>query len=247
MNPLVLEAWRGLSSFNAFHKAWLSYMFLQACALAVWWPDADITDRLEMHDAPEPLLAVLIALGVSVAYLSLRLGAEEILLEGQFSLREWVTSEVGIGRLAAGSVLAHLLSAGYLVLMSSPLLLVSYTVGGGTVPLMGTLLGATLLMALFFRLIGATLYFAMGHLGSETFVLLRLVFVIVYLPVALAVESLSHFMLCYHAMNAAPLYPDFGVPPMALFVAVYGLGSAALVSVLCRQMAGYRRRMAQGH
>ncbi len=242
MNPLVIEAWRGLGVYSKLHKTWLGYLLLQAGVLLLWWPDADITERLETHDVPEPLLAVLIAAGVSLCYLSLRLGAEEILLDGQFSLREWVLTEVGLDRLLFGFVGAQVIGATYMLLTSAPLLLAGYHVGGGTLPVVGALLGLTLLLALAYRLLGATIYFAIGHLGAETFVLLRLAFVLAYLPVAVVVAPLSHFMLCYHAMNGVALSPDLGFSPIAVFGVFYGVGCAVLLVVLYRQMLSYRRR-----
>ena len=79
-NPLVVEAWRGLATYGRAQRAYVGYLTVQAAVLVLWWPKSTMVLALASHHRPEPLLAVVIALGVTVAYHAMRTGAEVLRL-----------------------------------------------------------------------------------------------------------------------------------------------------------------------
>ena len=86
-NPLFKEILRGLARPCPAHLAYLNYLLIQAVVLVLWWPKHTVFEMLESEKGPATLLALVMAVGMTVAYYSLRAGAEEILLPGQHSLR----------------------------------------------------------------------------------------------------------------------------------------------------------------
>ena len=81
-NPLVTEVLVGLTGRGKAQLDYLGLLLLQAVVLFLWWPKSGVAPMLESQYGPRTLAAVVMAVGVAMAYLALRAGAEEILLPG---------------------------------------------------------------------------------------------------------------------------------------------------------------------
>lgn len=192
LDPLIVETLRGLRGCGSLQAGWLNAMALQALVLLLWWPKREFYESLQRHSGPDTLYAVLLVVGVTLAWQALRTGAEELALPGQQSLREWalVTALPG-WRLTLGQAGAQLLQASHALALSAPLLLVAASVSGATPSVAGWALSMLLAQALALRLAVAWLYLRIGHLGTLTFLLSRGVFIAVYVVALLWVPLLS--------------------------------------------------------
>ena len=103
-NPLVHEVLSGLSVADRTHSIHLGHLTVQGLVLFLWWPPRnDLYHVLATANPPDTLLAVMIALGVTHAWYSLRAGVEEILLPGQHPLGEWaLASPLSLARILRG-------------------------------------------------------------------------------------------------------------------------------------------------
>lgn len=244
-NPLAAEVIRGLAGRGAAQHAYLNYLFLQAIVLLVWWPKGGLVDALHREEGPDTLVAVLMAVGVTVAYYSLRAGAEEILLPGQHPLREWtVATPLATGRILRGYLAGHLVQVGHALAMSSPLVLAAFSVAGGGWTALGWVLATVVFQSTFYRLVGAVLYMSMGHHGAMSFVVVRAALLLGYAVAGSLLPSTSHLVVTSRLLGGAgdAAATPGGLPPHAAFLLVYALLAAALAAVLHRQLSRHRPR-----
>lgn len=245
LNPLVVETLRGLGGKGDAQQIQVGYLLLQALALLVWWPRSEMERLLAAQSEPSALLAVVIALGVTVSLYSIRAGAEEILLPGQRPLREWVAgTRVGVGRIVAGYLCAHLLQTVHLLLMSSPLLLAGLLVSGGAGRPLAWVLLAVVLMATVYRLAGALVYLLIGHHATRTFVTLRALLLLSYAALPFALPAASHPLLGQALLTAQPwMQLDAGgVPGEQVFVAAHAIVAMLFTLALHQLLSRHRRR-----
>ena len=234
LNPLVYEALRGLGEPGRVHVVHLGYLALQGLVLFLWWPPRnDLYHVLATGNPPDTLLAVVIALGATLSYYSLRAGAEELLLPGQSPLGEWaLASRLPLARILRGYIAGQLLQSVHAVLLSSPLLLAAFTVGGGAwLPLLASL-GALLVQALFYRLSGALLYLLLGHRRTLALVSVRAVLLLGYAVPPFVLPAASHIMVSYRLFNPSPPAESTTVPEPLLYVSIYVALSVLLTLLL---------------
>ncbi len=244
-NPVFVESARGLFSPGNPHAAILSALLLPAAVLLLWWPKSELIVVLQSDDAPDTLLAVLIALGASSAWHALRAGAEEILLPHQHGLQEWViATELSVARAVVGSVLGHLLTLAQLLVFAAPLVLVAFAVSGGEWLALGLCLLAIVVQAVFYRLLATLVYLHIGHHGTATFLTVRALLPAGYLAAALIAPFASHPALSAHLMDGGfslrPATSD--APEPLLFALIYLAGSALVAIGVHRTLARARRR-----
>src|SRR5688572_5671934 len=104
-NPLVIEVLAGLGRRGTAELHAFGLLVLLAAVLIVWWPKTGLEQVLESQQAPNTLMAVVIALGIAMSYLALLCGAEEIMLQGQHGLRDWaLATPLRPGRILRGYV-----------------------------------------------------------------------------------------------------------------------------------------------
>jgi hypothetical protein len=238
INPLVTEVVRGLARPGQAHVDYLGMLLLQAVVLLLWWPRDPVLQVLENQSGPNVLTALVMAIGATTAYFSLRIGAEEVLLPGQHGLRDWaLATPLAAGRILHGYVLGHLLLSLHLLALSAPLVLMAFTVSGGEWPALGWCMGAVLLQGLFYRLCGAIIHIAIGQHRAESRFFVRATLIAIYIPVAFLLPLTSHILLTSRALGEGlGLDAMFAAPPQYFaFLAAYGgLGilTAAVLYVL---------------
>ncbi len=242
-NPVFTGIARGLFQPGAAQLAYLNCLMLQATALVIWWPNSNLALALAKEQGPQPLIATVGALGLSVAYYSIRAGAEEFLLSGQQSLREWVVgTPLSIRRILSGSLLGHLLQTLHLLVLSAPLLCLAYSVGGGEWDTLAWSLATVVFQATLYWLVGAVVYIAMGQHGQTTFVTLRAIVVAGYLSTAALAPAVSQLMVSIELLDNEVSTPT--APGHRMFLLVYAGLIAILVIRLYAQLWHYRRRSA---
>ena len=144
-NPLVTEVLVGLTRQGQAQLDALGLLLVQAVVLFLWWPKDGLAQMLESQHGPHTLTAVVMALGATTAYFALRAGAEEIVLPGQHGLRDWaLATPLGLGQILRGYVVGQLVHSLHLLALSSPLLLMAFTVSGGEWDAFGWCVAATL-------------------------------------------------------------------------------------------------------
>jgi len=235
-NPLWRQAWRGLLHPGRAHLAYLNYLFIQAAVLFVWWPKNDLFTALEEEQGPATLMAVALAVGVSVSYYALRAGAEELLLPGQNPLREWaLATPLRMGRIIGGYLAGHLAQVMQAAALSTPLVLAAYSVSGGEWPVLARLFAAVLLQATVFRLTGAVVYLAIGHYGTITLVFIRLLFAAGFIVPWAFFPAASYVVLVFQLFGVfqAPSSPG----PAALNFLGFVLSCILLCTVLAALLA----------
>lgn len=196
INPLLTETALGLGRAGQIHWDALNYLLAQTAVLFLAWPKTPIGGRLDAETGPATLLAVLVAVGLSVAYYSLRAGAEEALLPGQHPLRDWcVATPLTPGCILRGYLGGHLLQTLHVVALSSPLLLLGFVVSAGRWSDLGWSVAAALAQATFYRLLGAVM--ALTFAGRERLVAfaLRAALALGYLGAATLLPVASHWHL----------------------------------------------------
>jgi hypothetical protein len=246
-NPLVAEVLRGLARPGPAHLAYLNYLLIQAVVLLLWWPKNTVMEVLENGKGPATLLVLVIAVGMTVAYYALRVGAEEILLPGQHCLREWaLATPLKLGRILRGYVAGHVLQMLVFVALSGPLLLTAFSVSGGEWLAVTWSLVAVVFQATFYRLAAAVVYLAMGHYGTTTFFSLRASLLAGYILALVFLPAASHVALALSLLGGGrgPVsLLGAGAPMMncAAFLFVYTLLSAGLMGVLYWQLRRQRQ------
>lgn len=200
-NPLMIETGNGLFRVGQFHLDYLNYLLIQAAVLFLWWPKSSLSQQLDAESGPNTLLAVLIAFALTLAYHSLRAGAEEVLLPGQQPLRQWSsTPSLSTGAIVRGYIGAQSLLMAHALFLSAPLILMAYTASPCSVQVLLCCVLTALLPALCYRLLAALLYWQIGQRETLMYLLLRLVFAGGYLLGALIPLS-SQIMLSAQLLN----------------------------------------------
>ena len=246
-NPLLREVLVGLTKGGRAQLDYLGLLLLQAVVLLLWWPKSGVTQVLESQHGPNTLVAVVMAIGVTTAYVAARAGAEEFVLPGQHGLRDWaLATPLDLGRVVRGYLLGQFVHSVHLVILSAPLILIAFTVSGGEWVALGWCLVAVLVQALFYRLCGALTHLTIGQHKSETLFVVRTILLVVYVPVGLLAPITSYPAFTYWALSEhVPLRPVFlAVPDRVVFLAMYvGLGAFAALGVY-HLLARERRAMA---
>ena len=249
-NPLVTEVLAGLSRSGKAQLDYLGLMVLQAVVLFLWWPKLGVAQMLESQHGPHTLAAVVMAVGVTTAYFALRAGAEEILLPGQHGLRDWaLATPLGLGRVLRGYLLGQLVHSLYLLALSSPLMLMAFTVSGGEWVALGWCLAAVLIQALFYRACGAITHLTIGQHRGESYFTVRAILLLVYVAVGWLAPLTSHIALTSGLLGeSATTQPAFAVvPDKVVFLAAYAGLSVLATIALHRLLARARRGMAGPH
>ena len=245
-NPLVLEALRGIPRGGRAQNAWLGYLALQGLALFLWWPpEHDLYHVLATGNPPDTLTAVVVALGATLAYYSLRAGAEELPLPGQHPLAEWVLgTPLSLPRILRGYLGGHLLQSLHAVALSSPLLLAAFSVSGASWAGIGWSLATVLAQAAFYRLVGALLHCTIGRRRTLTLVSLRAALLLGYAVTPFLLPAANHPMVAYRLFNppstaGAPAFPE-ALVFVLLHVALCAAAALALGARLARLRRGAR-------
>ena len=249
-NPLVSEVLAGLARGGRAQLDYLGLLLLQAVVLFLWWPKAGVAQMLESQHGPHTLAAVVMAVGVTTAYFALRAGAEEILLPGQHGLRDWaLATPLGLGRVLRGYLLGQLVHSLHLLALSSPLVVVSFTVSGGEWIALAWCLAALLVQAMFYRLCGAVTHFTIGQHRSESYFTVRAILLLLYGPVGWLAPVASHIAFTSRALGeSTATRPEFAsVPGQWVFLAAYAGSSVLATIALHRLLSRARRGMAGPH
>jgi hypothetical protein len=234
INPLVSEVLAGLNRPGKAQLDYLGLLLVQAVVVFLWWPKDGIAQALQSQQTPRTLIALVMAVGVTTAYFALRAGAEVIALPGQRGLREWARAPLPAGSIVSGYIVGQLVHSLHLVVLSSPLLLMAFTLSGGEWPALGWCLAAALVQALFYRLCGAISHLSFGQHRDAVINTARTIMGAVYVPVALLVPVTSHLALVYRTLGEAlPPEPFIAAMPDGLaFVLIYaGLSVFAALAV----------------
>ena len=269
-NPLLVEVARGLGGAGPAQYCYLFCLLFQAVVLLIWWPHESLFEVLRGAHHPDTLLAVLVAAGASLAYYSVCAGGEEFLLSGQRPLREWITfSALPVARITAGYVVGHLLQSSHAMVLSLPLILVAYAVGGGEMLLVAWVIALALIQALCYRLAAAAIYLAVGHIGPLTFLVLRAILLGGYLGGATLAPFVSHLAVSRQLLHAEQsvevalsdaawgsaqtiandavvgawaIVDWLGLSPTAVFFCTYAIAALLLILVFHAQLNTHRRR-----
>ncbi len=247
VNPLITGIWRGLVApeVGAAQRTYFGCLALQAAALVLWWPKHSLGHALSSEQGPQPLLAVIAVLGLTTAYYSLRAGAEEILLPGQQSLREWALgTRLPIGRILGGSLLGHLMQTLFLITLSLPLIAIAYTVGGGRGDALALAMCTVLIQALFFWVAGAVLYLGIGERAQLAFIAGRALLCAGYVLTAWRLAGASHLMVSIELLGTGGYRIDAvaGIAGYHQFLLLHTALIVLLGIVLYLQLRRFRRR-----
>jgi hypothetical protein len=243
-NPLVIEVLRGLSRQGKAQLDYLGLVALQAMVLFLWWPKDNVAQVLESQHGPDTLIAIVIAVGITTSYHALRAGAEEFLLPGQHGLRDWaLATPLRLGRILRGYVMGQLVYSLYQLALSSPLILIAFTVSGGEWVALGWCVAATLIQALFYRLSGAITHLTIGQHPAESHFVVRTVLVVVYALMGWLVPFTSHVAFATRALGEqTPGQPTFEwLPDHWAFIALY-TGLSMLLALLLHLLLVRARR-----
>jgi hypothetical protein len=233
-NPLIADVWTGLARGGPAQLDGLRAMLLQAAVLLLWWPKSDVAQMLESEYSPRTLAAVVMAIGLTAAYHALRAGAEEILLPGERGLRVWAhETALHPARIVSGCVSGQLLHSAYLLLLSTPLMLMAFTVSGGEWPALAWCVAAIVVQALFYRLCGAIIGLTLeAHVSAKRYAV-RALLLVVYVPTGLLAPLTSHLAITYRTLGepAAVKPAAAAMPDAAIFISIYAAAGviAALV------------------
>ena len=236
VNPLVSEVLAGLTRKGYAHLYYLALLALQASTLFVLWPKGGVDELLATQHSPYALAAVVMALGLSMAYFALRAGSEEILLPGQHGLRDWaLATPLGLGRILQGYVTGQVIQSLHQLALSAPIILVGFTVSGGEWAALGWCVAAALVQALFYRLCGAITHLTIGEHSARSLFTVRTILFVIYVPVGWIAPVTSHLALSYHTLSesgAAARPASTALMDEAAFLGIYaGLVVAAAVTV----------------
>jgi len=243
-NPLVTEVLAGLTLQGRGQLDYLGLLFLQSAVLLIWWPKNGIAQALDAQHGPQTLVAVVIALGVTLAYFALRAGAEEFLLTGQHGLRDWaLAAPLGLGRILRGYLLGQVFHSLHLLALSAPLLLMAFTISGGEWAALGWCLAAALVQALFYRLCGALTHLTIGQHRIESHFTVRTLLILVYALVGWLAPVTSHVALTSRLLGegAAAKQAFAAMPDHLVFLAGYAGLSVLAAFALHRLLARERR------
>ena len=243
-NPLVTEVLAGLSRPGKAQLDHLGLVVLQAGVLFVLWPKGGVDELLTAQHSPYTLAGVVMAMGLAMAYIALRAGAEECLLTGQHGLRDWtLATPLGLGRILRGYLAAQVVHSVYLLVLSAPLVAMAFTVSGGEWPALGWCVAGALVQAMFYRLCGAITHLTIGQYEVQSHFTVRAVLVTIYVVIGWFAPVTSHLALAFHALNGGSAtqsaYPSGNA---AAFLAIYaGLSVAQALAVYLLLLRDRRR------
>ena len=217
-------------------RRFVLYLGIQAAVLVLAWPSEPVHQLLYQERAPWTLFAFAVALGATTAYLQLRAGAEELMNGESRSLSEWaVVTPVSLPALLSSYLGGHLVQSAWILVLSSPLLVIALVPSGSNLAALSWLGISVLVHALFFRLVGACLYAIFGQLGLVHFALVRLTGLTIYTVFFLKFDSLSHAELSRaltgHSMEGGAVLSDSMALPLG-FTGAYLLMSLGLLPSL---------------
>lgn len=239
-NPLVIEVLSGLTRQSYAQLYYLSMLALQGGTLFVLWPKGGIDELLANQHSPYALAAVVMAMGLSMAYFALRAGLEDILLPGQHGLRDWaLATPLRLGRVMAGYVSGQIVHSVHQLALTAPLLLMAFTLSGGEWPALGWCVAAALIQALFYRLCGAITHLTIGQHKARSLYTARTVLVAFYVPLGWFVPATSHVAFTYSMLGE----PGVQVPDPIVFLGIYAALSAAAALIVYWLLLRSRGRM----
>jgi hypothetical protein len=241
-NPLVIEVLAGLGRRGTAELHTYVLLVLLASVLMVWWPKTGLEQVLESQQAPNTLTAVVIGLGIAMAWLALLSGAEEIMLRGQHGLRDWaLATPLRPGRILRGYLLGQTLGSLHFLVLSIPVLLMAFMVSGGEWAALGWCVAAALVQAVFYRLCGALTHLTIGQHRAESRFAVRAILVLVYVPVGLAAPTASHVAFTTRVLGA-DMGSGAAVQDNVAFLAAYaglaGIAALVLYWLLARERLG---------
>ena len=244
-NPLVVEVLAGLGRRSTAELHTYGLLVLLAGVLMVWWPKVGLEQVLESQQAPNTLMAVVLALGIAMAWLALLCGAEEIMLRGQHGLRDWaLATSLKAGRILRGYLLGQLLYSLHFLALSLPLLLMAFAISGGEWAALGWCVAAALVQAVFYRLCGAITHLTIGQHRAESRFTVRAILVLVYVPVGLLAPGTSHVAFTSRVLgeNMGTRSALAAAPDNVVFIAAYAglvmIAGLALYWRLARERLG---------
>jgi hypothetical protein len=246
-NPLVTEVLIGFTRQGKAHFDHLGLLLLQASVLFVLWPKGGVEELLASQHSPYTLAGVVMAMGIAMAYIALRAGAERFLLPGQHGLRDWaLATPLSLGRVLRGYLAGQIVHSVHMLALSSPLLLMAFTVSGGEWAALGWCIAATLLQALFYRLCGAITYLTIGQHEAESLFTIRAILGVFYIPIGWFAPATSHLAFTFRTLDetAATQQAVTAAPDPAVFLATYAGLSVLAALILCRLLLRERRRAA---
>lgn len=244
-NPLVTEVLVGLTRQGYAHLYNLCLLGLQAAVLFVLWPKGGVDELLASQHSPHTLAAVVMAMGLAMAYFALRAGSEGILLPGQHGLRDWaLATALGPGKILRGYVVGQLVQSLHQLVLSTPLLLTAFTVSGGEWVALGWCVAAALVQAMFYRLCGAITHLTVGQDAAGSLFIVRTILVVVYVLFGWFAPVTSHLAFTYHTLaetmpsqSAVAAAPDPGV-----FLGIYTVLNMLAALVVYLLLLRERRR-----
>ena len=243
-NPVMTDMWRATHSFGKSQFAYLFCLSLQALALILWWPDANIGTALSKQHAPGTLFATLIAVAFTICYQSVRCGAEEIIGANQQSIREWLLStRLTIRTLVTGYLLGHFLQALHWLLLSMLIVLVAYAIGDSSLSALTLNLIAIFLMSYFYRLFGVGTYLLLGHYDDLVYYITRIMLFAAFIGAGLVIENASYWQIAQSSLsigdtNLLTTPPSEFIEFLTMQITLVSLASGALALVF-----RYRRRL----
>lgn len=243
LNPLIVETWHGLTNASQAQLTYLNCLLLQAAVLMLWWPKRTLSEALLKENPPDSLLAIVIAVGFTCAYYALRIGAEEVLLKGQQPLVHWAgATALSLPRILLGYLGGRGLQISHALLLSSPLVLAAYSVGGGSWPALGWCMVAVLVQAVFYLLLGAVVCTLAGRHGTRTFVSIRAILLGVYTATMVLLPVASQVMVTHKLLTLQAWLTTSDVPLPVMFVVLYVSASMMMAALLVGLLANHRRQ-----
>ncbi|HYN63043.1 MAG TPA: hypothetical protein VES36_00445, partial [Candidatus Limnocylindrales bacterium] len=160
---------------------------------------------------------------------------------------DWaLATPLELGRILRGYLVGQLIHSLHLLALSSPMLLMAFTVSGGEWAALGWCVVAALVQALFYRLCGAITHLAIGQHEAKSLYTIRTILVVVYLPVGWFVPVTSHLAFTSRALDESMTNQPAIVegPDPVGFLAIYAGLSVLATLVLYLLLLRERRRMA---
>ena len=243
-SEVLAESLRGIATPGRAHRDLVNYLVIQAVVLFLWWPKDTLLEVLGSGDAPDTLLATVLAAGFMSAWYGVRAGAEELLLPGQRGLRAWrAGGSPSVARLLAGRTAGHAVESAHALALASPLVLTAFAVSGGEWPALAWCAAAILLQAVCFRLAAAAIALALGEHATMILIATRALVLLAYALTAVALPAASLVVLGADLLRvdappgagADPAAPVAPLAPM-VFVAAHLVAAAALLALLDRQL-----------
>jgi hypothetical protein len=228
-NALITETLRGLSFTGRPHRDYLLCIAVQAVAVLLWWPKSGYVET----DTSLTLFAALIAIAVTLGYHSARLGAEELTVPQQQSLREWLLStSVPVRRLLVGYLVSHILQTVHWLLLSTPVLLIAWSVSGIDWQRLAYGVFSIVVLASIFRLTGSCLYLALGHHKTLMRHGVRAIVPVTYVLLGFMLPVSSHWQLTDELLGLSRLSQWSSESSSAMF-GFLGFYGTCLVLLSC--------------